>query len=118
MFLSTHRNKSDHACAMLGARTRGYEPCWRADLESRKPWQLRKLGSVRAAREYDRNAITVAGKIFDWIFSYRVRPRSGAGRGGGGLQRAGSFGSVGLRQTSEQSVQMRLPWRSIRPAEM
>jgi hypothetical protein len=60
----------------------------------------------------------VAGKIFDWIFSYRVRPRSGAGRGGLGLQRGGSFGSVGLRQTSEQSVQMRLPWRSITPAEM
>jgi len=38
------------------------------------------LGSVLAARECHRRAILVAAKIVDWIFSYRVRRRSGAAR--------------------------------------
>jgi hypothetical protein len=39
------------------------------------------LGSVLAARECHRRAILAAAKIVDWIFSYRVRRRSGAARG-------------------------------------
>jgi hypothetical protein len=89
------------------APTRGCEPCELA----------KALGSVRAARECHRRAIVAAAKIVDWIFSYRVRRRSGAARGA--WTSAGRSGRVsrGLRPASEQSVQMRLPLRSSRPAE-
>jgi hypothetical protein len=47
-----------------------------------EPRELAKaLGSGPAAREYHRRAIMLAAKIVDWIFSYRVRRRSGAARG-------------------------------------
>ena len=67
MIPSTHRNKSDHACASPVA------PCVAA-----KPRQLMILnrwsaGSVRCAREYNRNAITVAAGMCGWIFSYAAR---------------------------------------------
>jgi hypothetical protein len=82
-----------------------------------EPRELAKaLGSGPAAREYHRRAIMLAAKIVDWIFSYRVRRRSDAARGPRASARRPA-GSVGPLPTSEQSVQMRLPLRSSRPAE-
>ena len=58
-------------------------------------------GSVRCAREYNRNAITVAAGMCGWIFSYaacRVRARSSQSFAAGRPVRG---------RCSEQSVQMR-----------
>jgi len=79
----THQNKSDHACATLGAdalqRTVLAGRFGIAKVLSRKSCRG-SLGPVRPAREYDRNAI-IAGGTSGWIFSYRARPGSGAACG-------------------------------------
>jgi hypothetical protein len=59
----------------------------------------------------------LAAKIVDWIFSYRVRCRSGAAREACASAGRPDRVSRGLRPMSEQSVQMRLPLLSGRPAE-
>jgi len=92
----THQNKSDHACATLGAGA--LQPTVLAGRFGIAKVLPRKscrgsLVPVRRAREYDRNAIFVAAGTSGWIFSYHARPRSGAACGAGFSRAAGPGGS-------------------------